>query len=87
MGRAEETRPQEESFFSSNYTFYIKDGNEPCNYVGNYKLKPIEYDTFFNCKDHSDAITASIGSINSAKTKNKPSATSYTSVKIHLMKC
>ena len=44
-------------------------------------MKPTDYVAFFKRKDHSDELTASIDSSTVAKTKNKYSTTTYTSVK------
>ena len=51
------------------------------SFFGHYKLKPIECVEFFNRQEHSAVLTASIVSINVAKTNNKYSTASYTSVK------
>ena len=44
-------------------------------------MKPINPVAFFKCQEHSAAFTASIASINVAKTKNKASTTYSISVK------
>ena len=69
------------TFLSSTHKLCIKYGNKSCNFVGNSKLKPIDYDSLFNIKEHSAALTAIIGSNNVSKTNNKASTASSTSVK------
>ena len=47
-------------FCNSTYKYYTKDGNESCNFVGNKKLKLIDYGTFFNNKSFSAALESSL---------------------------
>ena len=67
--------------------FYIKYGNKPCDFVGQSKLKPIVYDSFFDHKELSSGLKASIGS---SKVANKISMLLSYLLKVskkHLMKC
>ena len=69
------------TFCSSNHKFYIKNGKQTCDFVGNLKLKPIDYVMLFKRQYHSAALTASISSSTVAKTNKKYSNTSSMNVK------
>ena len=60
---------QKNPFCYYTHKFYIKYGKQTCHFVGNLKLKSIDYLEFFNRQDHSAPLILSIASINVAKTK------------------
>ena len=69
------------SFCNSTPKSHITDGNGPCQYVGNFKSKPIDYDIFFKRKELSAAITSIIGSIIVAKKQGSYYSETSTSTK------
>ena len=45
------------TFCSLAHKFYIKNGKQTCDFVGNLKLRPIDYVMLFKRQYHSAALT------------------------------
>ena len=81
MGRSETLNIKKNTFCYYNHKFYINNGKQACHFVGNSKLKPIDYVVVFNIQEESAAITASTDSRTVVKTKRTSSTTYSTSFK------
>ena len=73
-------------FCTSTFKYYIKYGNDSCNFVGKYNLKPIEYKAFFMSKYFSAVIASSVVPIFDNKSSDNAYSAIYKSVMKNIKK-